>query len=380
MAVSSLTIHVIVKLVLGGLNYIFCKAALDLLAEGDMTKPGIMTLSAFFSLFIVGLPLYVQEIKTDRETARKENTVAVPRYSWGSHWLSIIPGVLEWIAMYLSMSANSYLPATIMVFMKATRVLWSALLTKYLLHRKLYGYHWLGVALTFVGLGPIILVQSMEVSNTNVSTATQVIAFACVFACEFFRAIRVILEERLLKEKEYSPEFVQYVEGYIGVILSILALVVLQFSGREDTMDSLEKLGSNGYALLFFTTHTIVHGLVNYSSNVVTKVLSSVHNAIISEMRIMIVWGPEFVIGWLYTAYNLHGILYKGKKFCALKLVDIPGFIIIAASAFIYSGKLKVPMRSLYPEELVVVDKGNDIEKVASPTTNDCCSEKACTH
>jgi drug/metabolite transporter (DMT)-like permease len=387
MVVSTKTLHIFNKLVLGGLHYLFVKGAIDLLKHDSVTgkeaKAGLMTFGAFFSLFIVALPVYVQEIKADRAAARKENLPAVDRYTWLSHGLTIIPGLLEWIAMYLSNRGNSVLPATIMVFMKATRVLWSALLSKFALKRALYGYHWLGVVLTFVGLAPVMAVEYMVTLDSKSSANDMIIPLACVIACEFFRAIRVILEERLLKDKGFSPAFVQYVEGYIGIVVSIVALIILQFATVEghpveDTMNSFQTLGSNGYCLSYFLVHCCIYGSINYSSNVVTKLLSSVHNAIISEMRIMVVWGPEFIVGWAYATYKLEGVLYEAKQFKWLKLIDIPGFIIIAASAFIYSGKLKVPISWLYPTETVVEVK--DVEKVASPTTNDCCSEKACTH
>ena len=377
MAVSSTAVHVAIKLVLGGINYLFCKLALDLLrGEDNAAKPGLLTLSAFLSLFIVGLPLYAQEVKTRRAEARKDGIAPASFYTWTSHALCFIPGIFEFIALYLSMSGNSILPATIMVFMKATRVLWSALLSIFFLGRKLYGYHWVGVALTFVGLFPIIWVQAQTGQSNDADTIKTAMALASVFACEFFRAIRVILEENLMKEKHYSPEFVQYAEGYSGLILSILALILLHAVGWENSIESMELLATKPWGTTFFVLHTLAHGLVNFSSNVVTKLLSSVHNAIISEMRIIVVWGPEFLIGALTAGYALKKPL--GKVFTPLYLVDIPGFMIITASAFIYSGKLKVPMSCLYPKESIVGIK--DVEKVASPTTNDCCSEKACTH
>ena len=256
MAVSTTSVHIAIKLVLGGINYLFCKLALDLLrGEDNAARPGLMTLSTFLSLFIVGLPLYANEVKTRRAAARNEGIAPTSFYTWTSHALCFIPGLFEFIAVYLSMSGNSILPATIMVFMKATRVLWSALLSIFYLGRKLYGYHWVGVALTFIGLFPIIWVQAQtgkSSSNDADATMKQSMALAAVFACEFFRAIRVILEESLLKEKHYSPEFVQYAEGYSGLILSFLALILLHAIGWENSVESMELLATKPWGTFFF--------------------------------------------------------------------------------------------------------------------------------
>jgi drug/metabolite transporter (DMT)-like permease len=370
----STRVHVINKLFLGGLNYLFCKFSLELLkGEDGKGKACLLTFSSFFSLFLIGLPIYGLETKQAKNAAKAEGAAPYSGSTWAMHALAAIPGVFEFIAVLLSMYANSFLPATIMVFMKATRVLWSALMSKYALGKVLYGYHWLGVALTFIGLAPIIMVQQITPKHEKDATQVQFMtAIAAVFLCEFFRAIRVILEEKLMKEKNYSCSFVQLVEGYTGLILTVIAMIVAQFQGWEDNTETLSVMKAKPLGCFFFVLHTLIHGTVNYSSNYVTKLLSSVHNAIISEMRIAVVWGPEFLI-YLVTQHTSNKI---GKHWSYWHFLDIPGFLIIAASAFIYSGILKVKfMPSLYPA-LPATEK--DLEKVASPTTNDCCSEKAC--
>ena len=375
MAVSSTNIHVIIKLFLGGINYLFCKFSLDLLKVDDQKRIGLMTLSNFMSLFLVGLPIYANELSTAKAASRKIGAAPYITSTWSDHGLAILPGFLEFVAVFLSMYANSYLPATIMVFMKATRVLWSALMSKYWLGRKLYGYHWFGVLLTFIGLVPIIYVQQAtgdKKKGTGDNKA--VFAFIAVALCEVFRAIRVTLEERLMKERNQSCAFVQYVEGYAGVILSIVLLVYRHCMDLEDSTRTLDIIAESKLGCLMLICHTIAHGVTNYSSNYVTKVLSSVHNAIISEMRIMVVWGPEFLI-YLLTVNRLAKPL--GKEWNILNLIDIPGFIIIASSAFIYSGILRVPcMPSLYPKE--VTESVKDIENVETLTAT--CSEGSFSH
>ena len=359
-------IHVFIKLVIGGFNYLFCKITLDAyknragLGKDDYAlknKPAMMTISTFLSLFMVAIPIYIHEI---RKSSNKG-------YSLSLHGVLAIAGSLEMIAVYLSMFGNTILPASILVFFKATRVLWSALLSKYVLKRRLYMYHWVAVAMTFIGLVPIGIVQAYVGKKKDSSMAWQCVAFGMVFLCEFFRAVRIIIEERLMKEKGVSPGFVQFVEGYSGLILAITLAFVLHTAGAENLVDSISTLSVDGHwhIALWLSIHTVCHGLVNYSSTVVTKLLSSVHNAIISEMRILVVWLPEFIIFWI-------GLENYGKEWSFLCLLDLPGFAIIVASAFIYSGTLRLPFPFLYPAA--------QDEKVVSPSTNDGHAHEHCDH
>ena len=347
MAISATAFHVTIKLIIGAINYLFCKLALDLLrGEEDAPKPGLMTLSVFLSLFLVAIPIYVSEVKTRPADATKTGKAPDALYTWTSHAFCITPTIFEFIATYLSMSGNSSLPATIMLFMKATRVLWSALLSILFLKSKLYGYHWVGIALSFIGLLPIIWVQAQTSRSNDADTFKTSIALASVFACEFFEAVRGIFEENLIKDKQFSPALVQYVEGYCGVILSIALLIILHTVGYEDSIETITLLSTKPWGTAFFILHTICCGLVNYSSNILTKLLSSVHNAIISQVRIIVVWGPEFVIGGVTAGFARP----LGRSFSPIYLCDIPGFLILAASAFVYSGKMRLPISCLYPQ------------------------------
>ena len=360
--------HVFIKLVIGGLNYLVCKLTLDSFKKEahQESKPGLMTLSTFLSLFFVALPLILSEYRERRAAGSIKGGL----YSWATHGTLAIAGTLEMVAVYLSMYGNTVLPASMLVFMKATRVLWSALLSKHILKRKLYGHHWVGVALTFIGLIPIAGVTIMHSKpKADVPQWLQYAALAMVFFCEFFRAVRIIIEERLLKEKGVTPTFVQYVEGYSGLTLALILIAVLQGIGKENTADSFQAMGEHWPIMVLFGMHTLFHGLVNYSSTVVTKLMSSVHNAIISEMRIIVVWAPEFIIGAMYAIGQGKDREAKyGKLFHLDYLFDIPGFAIVVASALIYNGTMKLPFKGLYPRET---------KETVSPSTQDGNLERA---
>ncbi len=129
---------------------------------------------------------------------------------------------------------------------------------------------------------------------------------------------------------------------------------------HEDLAHSGEVLigkGSGKYAktaVVLFIWHTLLVGLVNYSSTVVTKRLSSVHNAIFSELRIFIVWIVEFILAIIYN--KEHGVAFH-----PLYLVEIIGFAIIVLSAFVYSGKYMIPFtNALYPQDHPLIIAHNE--------------------
>lgn len=374
--------HIISKVVIGGLNYLVVKLFLDMTlhkhAQGSQKKSALLTFSNFVSLVLLGLPLFWQELRQLRATGEKNP------YNLSANIALWLPGVLECLAVFMSMKGNEVLPASILVFMKATRVFWSALLTLFYLRRPVYKFMWLGVVLAAAGLLPIMLIagpkkEAKALANgktgENATGAEMFVAGCMVALCELARAIRVILEEQQMKVHGRSPMFVQWVEGYIGLIVSTLLLVFVHFAVpdnnkfHEDLGNSMDAIVGQAEpeleyakcAVFLFIWHTVLVGLVNYSSNVVTHRLSSVHNAIFSEARIVVVWIPEFLLGKKF-----------GYAFKPLYLLEIIGFAMIVLSAFVYSGKYKIPGTDfLYPKDHPLVS-GNApaVAKPGSPSTS----------
>ena len=256
-----------------------------------------------------------------------------------------LPGALDCAGQVCTMLGTMMLPISIVLVLKGSRVVFSALLSKVMLNRRLFAYHWCGVVLCMVGL--VIASVSSILNQFNLRSHLAVGICLCLTG-EFLRSVRMVSEERLMKTYLYHPVAVIGLEGVVGTILSVPLLLIVDAIPGDDN-GSYESWENTVYMLAHSTLATVLVVLLPlwinalYLSGVfVTKMLSAVHNALVTVLTVAVVWGMELII--YYCVDSQYGLGWG--KYSVLQLI---GFGFILLSTLLYDSTLRIPQWFEYP-------------------------------
>jgi drug/metabolite transporter (DMT)-like permease len=400
MTMSKTVAAVAVKLLVGGLQYVVLKVCLDWPSRGlpvdecadrdsleerhPFGKNFLIGAITFASMLAVILPYFYAEC---RDFSRSRQLSGLPPkhpYSRRAYMLTLTPAVLDVAAVVLSLAANKSIPATTMIILKSMRIIISAFLSKFILHKAQQPYQWMGVLITTLGLIPIFVVDFLRSADEKEAEAaykkhigmaedkdksSNAIAFVFVIVAELMRAIRYLLEERLMKMESLSAEFVVYMESLVGLVISvaimfmahgITAKSVAKNCGRVENLSDTWAMLKNEWVLwVLLTCHFVFVGVSNYATTLVTKYTSSVLNAILSQARTIVVWLPSVILGFVaereseFTDHNgkYHpGVARFGEPFDKFVPLVFLGFFVVTAGAMVYSGHIRIPGTRCQPE------------------------------
>lgn len=255
--------------------------------------------------------------------------------------LVAVPSALDMISTALATFGAPWISLSLAFIFKGGRVVFSAILTVVLLKRRLYSYHWASVCLCMLGL----LVAASSQLFMYPSTFVGVLL---VLGSELFKALRIIMEERLMKDEAFEPTFIVGIEGMYGtlVFLTTLLLVWLCIRGSdggsfENLQDTLIRAGESPTLISLLCVFPIITCVTSVTSAVVTRNLSAVHNGLISVIRVGILWMFELILFYAFADSSFGKQMGEAwTPYSSLKLV---GFLIVLFSTLLYDEDIKIP-------------------------------------
>jgi drug/metabolite transporter (DMT)-like permease len=261
-------------------------------------------------------------------------------YGWRAVSLVAVPSTADMTSTVLSTYGLPWTSLSLAFIFKGGRVVFSAFLTVLLLRRRLYGYHWLAVAMCMVGL-------TIAASSQLLSAPSSMLGILLVLGSELFKAFRVILEERLMKTHSFDPCFLVGIEGLFGTVIFTTTLIVVWLGIKgddhgsfENLQDTIYRISHSDYLIALFCIFPPITCVVSIASAVVTQKFSAVINSFISVVRVGILWLCELAIYYSFTSSPIGKQLGEPwNKYSWLKLV---GFLVVLVSTLIYDEDLKL--------------------------------------
>ena len=399
---SGAFIAVFVKLLLGAGQYIIQKdtihskcSSLNSASEVEFQRPFFFTAGNFLFMLLVVLPLIPGQIRQYRRQQARPKTETDPQqcetytYSWRVAMYSGFPAALDVLAVLLSMKATEYLQASVVVLLKATRVVFTAGLTSVMLKKRVQMYQWMGVLVTCLALIPIYFESSIhakmekdrledlyrknnkQTDPNKVTTSGEVsLGYGLILAAELMRAIRFVYEEWLIKKQHMAAQFLLISECTFGAVLACFACLYLNYYSldskvfvKEEFAESWHRFQSSGSLQTLFIIYCLAAGICNIAGTFITKYLSSVINALVSELRVVLVFIPN-VIRYAIDKdkADQESRKVKGEPLDGWSMLKIVGFFLLVLGAYIYNGTVKLPCANCQPaateekKEMATVD------------------------
>eukprot|EP00898_Chlorokybus_atmophyticus_P008751 jgi/Chlat1/8878/Chrsp92S08195 len=254
--------------------------------------------------------------------------------------------------------------ASVYQMLRGTLVLFTGFWTVTLLHRHLRPHHWTGIALVTTGaavVGAASLLASREVPPVPSHNHNQVLSVPSpqtaallgnlfVVMAQALGGLQVVLEEKFLAKYHVPSMQAVGIEGFWGVLISLIALPILYFVRGQDqgSLESFPEALRQVYAsrrLQVAVPLSIISvAFFNYFGISVTKSLSGAARATIDACRTLFIWMTALAIGW----EMFHGL-------------QVVGFAILLLGTLLYNEIVKPPVFDY------AVPPGHEPEEYAEP-------------
>ncbi len=189
-------------------------------------SPSAILFYRFFIAFLVGFIILLLQ-KRNKDFFLRELQIA------------FIPGLLLWLTLIFQTWALKYTTATNSTFITTLYVVLVPLMNSFLGREKIGWYHWLCVALAFVGTG--FIVEIHKLSELNIGDFLTLI-------CSFFAALHIISigDQTLKTESDLA------LNSFQGFWVALFSLMLYPVSGSWDLFSGMTEQSWAGLLILGF--------------------------------------------------------------------------------------------------------------------------------
>ncbi|CAH1263583.1 SLC35F6 [Branchiostoma lanceolatum] len=332
--------------------------------EHDFDHPWFQTVIMFIGEMCCLIGLFIQR-KRERDQFRKQimqdfNQEPIEALQQGRvfQFIFAVPTICDLFGTTLAGIGLLWVNASVWQMLRGSIIIFTGILSKIFLKRKLRGIHWTGMVVTMLGL-VLVGVSSIfnEEDNDKKDVKKSILGIVLILAGQVVSSSQMIIEELFLKKRKFPPLQVVGMEGTFGVFFMVaLVLPVLYFipgdqpGGRyENSIDALYQIYNSPGLLVFCLLYLFSIAFYNYFGLAVTKSLTAVHRTLIDACRTIMVWLVSLFIHYAVSKDfgepwdNTYGIL------------QVDGFFFLMIGTALYNELISFPwipcLRPQPPEE-----------------------------
>lgn len=357
MASNKTALYVLGLLVFGSLNTLTTKFQFQIKSIGldgeekFFRKPWFGVLAMFLGMIIV-LPMhFLSEYLKRRNGTRKSSAVnadtTTPSFAYASMLIGI-PAVLDLVATCLCFVGLLYNSASVWQMLRGSMIVFSALLSVFVLGKKLHRFHWFGVLLccaAIVVVGVANFMGSDEASGNGASPGMVILGMVLIVIGQVIQASQVVAEEWLLRGYTVAPFHIVGMEGVWGSILMLLFVFPLVYlipgadqGSVESSADTLVMLENSSALRSLVWLYVFSVFTYNMSGMLVTNALSAVHRTMLEASRTAVIWIVDLIL--FYVVAPNSGL---GESWNVWSWVQLLGFAMLIMGQSIYSELIRVP-------------------------------------
>jgi drug/metabolite transporter (DMT)-like permease len=268
--------------------------------------------------------------------------------------LLALPAAFDLLATFLANIGLMYVTVSVFQLMKCTVIVFVALLKVFVLHDRLRGYMWIGIALNMLAalmVGVTSLADADEqVNNAGGAETSSTDAhpgfgiMMIVLSCAV-QAVQYVFEEKLMDEGDSAPPLVVVgMEGVWGLVLTSLVVYPVAYlvpgndlGSNERFDDAYEMLRNSGLAQAIVLLYLLVILGYNVFAVSVTYLLNSIWHAILDNFRPITVWATDLALFYMFTSGRF------GEAWTIWSWLQLGGMATLLVGTAIYNGTIKLP-------------------------------------
>lgn len=251
---------VFVKLFIGGMQFVIFDAlkatpVVGLDGKSGTFKRGFFVAFILFCSVLLSFIPYAYLKHKDPKGVSSINKKALTRIA--------LSGFCDACAQILVIQGNAKIAISLLMILKASRAIFSAILQIVWLRRKLHNYQVWSLVLCTAGLGLASMASFLAKKQTSSNLA---LGISFVLLAEAFRSVRIVYDERMMKTYKYEPCMIISLEAVYGTIISGSALIAVNFISGDD-MGSIENFKNTVYMVDNSTVLIVLLCLLPIASN-----------------------------------------------------------------------------------------------------------------
>ncbi|KXJ24479.1 solute carrier family 35 member F6 [Exaiptasia diaphana] len=292
-------------------------------------------------------------------------------------WIFAFPTVCDLFGTTLGGIGLLYVNASVWQMLRGSIIIFTGILSKIFLKRKLWPIHWIGMIVTMFGLVLVGLSSVLRDNHQGSSQGEVILGIALILGGQCVSATQMIVEELFLKKRGYHPLQVVGMEGFFGIILmACLVLPVLYYipgdqnnHSYENSIDALLMIKNDTKLLIMSLLYICSISFYNFFGLSVTKSLTAVHRTLIDACRTIVVWAVDLFVHYVF--HEGFGEAWD-KKY---GIFQVDGFLFLLLGTALYNELMIIPPLMPKPEPSLHVQAPDshpyDIQDESKPLLND---------
>ncbi|KAK3092644.1 hypothetical protein FSP39_005347 [Pinctada imbricata] len=258
-------------------------------------------------------------------------------------WVVAVPTVCDLIGTSLAGIGLVYVDASVWQMLRGSIIIFTGILSKIFLKRKLKWMHWSGMLVTMLGLVLVGCSSVFKAKHSSHSSKT-LIGILLILGSQLVSATQMVIEELFLKKRSLHPLHVVGMEGSYGVFfMSAIVLPAMYYipgsdinGSYENSLDALYQIANQPRLLVFCLLYLASIAFYNYFGLAVTKSLTAVHRTLIDACRTIMVWAVDLLI---FYAFDKNFGEPFDKQY---GLLQVDGFFFLMIGTALYNGLIHV--------------------------------------
>lgn len=260
-------------------------------------------------------------------------------------WIFAFPTICDLFGTTLGGIGLLYVNASVWQMLRGSIIIFTGVLSKIFLKRKLWPIHWIGMMVTMFGLVLVGLSSVLRDNHQGSSQGQVVLGIVLILAGQSVSATQMIVEELFLKKRNFHPLQVVGMEGFFGVIfMSVIVLPVLYYipgdqnhHSYENSLDALLMIKNNAKLLVMSVLYICSIAFYNFFGLSVTKSLTAVHRTLVDACRTIVVWVVDLFIYYVFD--KSFGEAWDSRY----GIFQVDGFLFLLLGTALYNELLIIP-------------------------------------
>lgn len=348
---SPAAIAIIALIISGGAQFIMGKVLNYQEAVGENGESHLFRKPVFQTIlvFVAQIPVYFYWLLTLYLPQKK---LIFPKRTFRDLCLSILPALTYIIGLVMSVVALYYISSSIDGMLACTQIVFTAVLTYFVLRQKIWLYQIVSVALAVSATIFISLASINGESNEDHPASKKVLGILLVLGANLSWSFQNILTEVALRV--LHPLELTGLQGIVGTIFLffICSPIVYYIPGDdprsdgktsyENILDTFKMLSNSTELTVLCVIQFFLQIAFNTSFTYVIDLTSSVNVCIILVVRTLFVWITLLIIDVFYTQPYT-------EKWSNWSFSQLFGYLLNVAASFLYNRVVEFKFFS-YPD------------------------------
>ncbi|OHT06093.1 Integral membrane protein [Tritrichomonas foetus] len=318
-------------------------------------KPWFQTLYMFFAMF---LSIIVYLIVQWKKNGRIKISVSFKNFCFFA-----IPALCDLCMTVLHLASFLYLGVSISLVVGFCRVIFSALIAKFVLKQVIMTHQIFAICMIICSLlfVAVAIIKGTGSPPIKASPTARFIAIAAKLLAQIIDASKSAIEQHITHQMKVDSTFLVGAEGFWGLLATVFIFIPIVTHSKPGTVvgfsenfaDTFAMLSNSSFLRIIVFIDVFYILFLNIFHMLAVENTSALFATLFDSIQGAIVWASQVII--YYSLQNTKYDSYKtlGEQWTKWSFLQMFGFLISIFAMLIYNGLIKLPCFKSNPKYYV---------------------------